>query len=245
MTTSPEPTDDELLDNPMWYSLTSHHAALAIGGVTAKRYPPDVAVFAGCPDPAAPDWEALAALMAVDEVLVVPPVPLPANKGLIVEFFGQDMGRQYVYWANTGGAISDPDIRVLGKADVPEMMCLVELTHPGPFLPRTILMGHYYGIWDGPKLVAMGGERMHPGRFCEISAVCTDPDYRQRGYARRLVLHLMGTFLARGEVPMLHCSVDNVPAIQLYEQLGFTLRCVNSFQVVKFVGVDGAGAAES
>ena len=87
-------------------------------------------------------------------------------------------------------------------------------------------------------------ERLHPGRFCEISAVCTDPDYRHQGYARRLVLHLMGTILARGEVPMLHCSADNVPAIQLYEQLGFTLRCLNSFQVVRFVGVDRAGAAE-
>ncbi|MFN8469132.1 MAG: GNAT family N-acetyltransferase [Caldilineaceae bacterium] len=244
MTSSSEPTDDQLLDNPMWYSLVSHHTALAIGGATAKRYPPDVAIFAGCPDPAAPDWEALAALMAVDEVLVVPPVPLPANKGLIVEFFGKDMGRQYVYWASTGGTVSDPDIRVLGEDDVPEMLHLVELTHPGPFLPRTIRMGHYYGIWDGPKLIAMGGERMHPGRFCEISAVCTDPDYRQRGYARRLVLHLMGTILARGEVPMLHCSADNAPAIQLYEQLGFTLRGLNSFQVVRYVGVDGAGAAE-
>jgi predicted GNAT family acetyltransferase len=182
--------------------------------------------------------------MAVDEVLVVPPVPLPANKGLIVEFFGQDMGRQYVYWASTGGTVSDPDIRVLGEDDVPEMMRLVELTHPGPFLPGTIQMGHYYGIGDGPKLVAMGGERMHPGRFCEISAVCTDPDYRRRGYARRLVLHLMGTILARGEAPMLHCSADNAPAIRLYEQLGFTLRSINSFQVVRFVGVDGVGPAE-
>ena len=245
MTPSSEPTDDELLDNPIWYSLTGHHAALASGGATAKRYPPDVAAFAGCPDPAAPDWEALTALMAVGEALLVPLVPLPANSGLIVEFFGEDAVHQYVYWTRTGGTVSDPDIRALGEDDVPEMMRLIELTHPGPFLPRTIQMGHYFGIWEGGKLVAMGGERMHPGRFCEISAVCTDPDYRQRGYARRLVLHLIGTILARGEVPMLHCSADNAPAIQLYEQLEFTLRRINSIQVVKFVGVDGVGPGES
>jgi hypothetical protein len=29
MTLSPEPTDDELLDNPMWYSLTGNYAAPA------------------------------------------------------------------------------------------------------------------------------------------------------------------------------------------------------------------------
>jgi len=243
MTQSPEPTDDELLDNPMWHSLIGQHAALAIGGPAAKRYPPDVAMFAGCPNPAAPDWEALAALMASDEVLVVPPVPLPPHSGLAVEYFGEDVAHQYVYWANTGGTMSDPDIHALGESDVPEMLRLVELTHPGPFLPRTIQMGHYYGIWDGARLVAMGGERMHPGRFCEISAVCTDPDYRQRGYARRLTMYLIGTILARGEVPMLHCFAANTPAIRLYEQLGFTLRGINSVQVAKFVGVDGEPAA--
>ena len=239
MTPSPEPTDDELLDNPMWYSLAGNHAALAIGGPTAKRYLPDVAMFSGCPNPEAPDWAALAALMTVGEVLVVPPVPLPPHTGLAVEAFMEDAGRQYVYWASTGDTVSDPDIRALGESDVPEMLRLVELTHPGPFLPRTIQMGHYYGIWDGARLVAMAGERMHPGRFCEISAVCTDPDYRQRGYARRLTLYLIGTILARGEVPMLHCSADNAPAIRLYEQLGFKLRRINSFQVVKFVGPAG------
>lgn len=135
MTPSPEPPDDELLDNPMWYSLTGNHAALAIGGPTAKRYPPDVAMFAGCPNPAAPDWAALAALMANGEVLVVPPVPLPPNTGLAVEVFGEDLGHQFVYWANTGGTVSDPGICALGEGDVPEMIRLVELTHPGPYHP--------------------------------------------------------------------------------------------------------------
>ena len=162
MTPSSGPTDDELLDNPIWYSLTGHHAALAIGGATAKRYPPDVAAFAGCPDPAAPDWEALTALMAVGEALLVPLVPLPANSGLIVEFFGEDAVHQYVYWTRTGGTVSDPDIRALGEDDVPEMMRLIELTHPGPFLPRTIQMGHYFGIWEGGRLVAMGASGCIP-----------------------------------------------------------------------------------
>ena len=245
MTSRSEPTDDELLDNSVWYSLAGHHAGLAIGGATAKRYPPDVAMFGACVDLAVPDWDALTALMAAGDALLVPLAPLPPDSGLVVEYFGEDVAHQYVYWESTGGTVSDPDIRALGEGDVAEMMRLVELTHPGPFLPRTIQMGHYYGIWEGSKLIAMGGERLHPGRFCEISAVCTDPDYRHQGYARRLVLHLIGTILARGEVPMLNCFATNTPAIQLYQQLGFTLRCINSIQVAKFVGVDGADGRPS
>lgn len=41
---------------------------------------------------------------------------------------------------------------------------------------------------------------------------------------------------------MLHCSADNVPAIRLYEQLGFKLRRINSIQVVKFGGRRGGCA---
>ena len=75
MTTSPEPTDDQLLDNPMWYSLTSHHAALAIAGrpQNATRRRCDVC---GVPRSGGAGLGTLAALMTVDEVLMVPPVPL-------------------------------------------------------------------------------------------------------------------------------------------------------------------------
>jgi len=58
---------------------------------------------------------------------------------------------------------------------------------PGPFLPQTIQRGSYFGIRasDG-RLVAMAGERLQSTAFGEISAVCTHPEFRGRGYARDL-----------------------------------------------------------
>ena len=54
--------------------------------------------------------------------------------------------------------------RKLTEADVPEMLALTKLTEPGPFLPRTIELGSYFGIHDAGSLVAMAGERLRPHR---------------------------------------------------------------------------------
>src|SRR5215467_14372400 len=79
----------------------------------------------------------------------------------------------------------------LGTTDVPEMLELTAATEPGPFLPQTIRMGSYFGIRasDG-RLVAMAGERLRSTAFAEISAVCTHPEFRGRGYAPALVTFL-------------------------------------------------------
>ena len=78
---------------------------------------------------------------------------------------------------------------------MPDMLRLGETTHPGPFSPRTIRMGRYVGIRTEGRPVAMAGERLHPGRFCEVSAVCTDPAYVRRGYATQLVTHQIARIL--------------------------------------------------
>ena len=119
---------------------------------------------------------------------------------------------------------ADPDAVRLGSADVPEMLDLVARTQPGPFLPRTIVLGTYLGIRRGGALVAMAGERMRPPGWCEISAVCTDPAHRGQGLGARLVRAVGAVIRERGEVPFLHTTADNATGIRLYEYLGFTLR---------------------
>ncbi|GAB7003701.1 hypothetical protein JCM18899A_11720 [Nocardioides sp. AN3] len=66
------------------------------------------------------------------------------------------------------------------------MLALVERNKPGQFLPGTPQMGTYLGIRHEGRLVAMAGERLHPPGWTEISAVCTDADFRGRGLAGRL-----------------------------------------------------------
>ena len=118
----------------------------------------------------------------------------------------------------------DPDAVVLGEADVPEMLDLVERTRPGPFRTGTRLMGTYLGIRRDGALVAMAGERMQPPGWSEISAVCTDPAYRGQSLATRLIRAVGAVIRERGDVPFLHASAGNTDAIRLYEHLGFTVR---------------------
>jgi predicted GNAT family acetyltransferase len=131
---------------------------------------------------------------------------------------------------------ADPELLPLTDADVPEMLDLVELTKPGPYLRRTIEMGRYIGLRDGgdASLIAMAGERVRPDGWTEISAVCTDPRYRARGLGTRLVRAVAdGMRSARGDVPFLHAAAENVNAIRLYEALGFTLRRRTTFTIVR------------
>jgi predicted GNAT family acetyltransferase len=111
-------------------------------------------------------------------------------------------------------------------------MALALLTRPGPFGPRTIELGDYFGIFDAGRLVAMAGERMAAAGLREVSGVCTHPDFQGRGLARRLMLKLVGRQLARGETPFLHAMSANQRAHDLYLGMGFRDWCETVVRVV-------------
>jgi predicted GNAT family acetyltransferase len=112
----------------------------------------------------------------------------------------------------------------LGMQHVPEMLELTALTKPGPFSEKTILFGNYFGIFIDGRLAAMTGQRMNPVPYMEVSAVCTHPDHRGKGYAKALMLHVMKIILDNSFTPFLHVLTRNVNAIQLYESIGFRIR---------------------
>jgi predicted GNAT family acetyltransferase len=123
-------------------------------------------------------------------------------------------------------------VRELDRSDVPDMLALTAATRPGPFLEDTILMGRYIGIRaDDGRLAAMAGQRLHPAGFTELSAVCTDPTFRGRGYAAALMTILTADIWSRGRTPMLHVMTDNI-ARRLYERLGFSVRRMIRFSLV-------------
>lgn len=52
--------------------------------------------------------------------------------------------------------------------------------------------------------------------------IAVDPDFQRRGYARQLLEHLIDELAARGVLTLwLEVRESNLPAIALYEQLGF------------------------
>jgi predicted GNAT family acetyltransferase len=122
------------------------------------------------------------------------------------------------------GAGADDLIVALTAAHVPQMLALVELTQPGPFRPRTIELGDYYGVFADGRLIAMAGERLQTPDFTEISAVCTHPAARGRGLAGSLTRHVARGILDRGQRPILHVAEHNHNAKRVYERLGFVVR---------------------
>ncbi|MER7190579.1 GNAT family N-acetyltransferase [Streptomyces flaveolus] len=227
------------LDNAAWAALTGPHASFAERLGKAARYPSDVAVFAALEDPADPAaWADLHRLVGPDTAVAVPGAPT-APEGWRTS--GGVPGVQLVDTALH--AEPDPEAVRLGPADVPEILDLVARTRPGPFLPRTVLLGTYLGIRHRGRLVALAGERLRLPGWTEISAVCTDPDHRGRGLATRLVRAVAAGIRERGDTPFLHAAASNTRAIGLYESIGFTLRRHTDFRDVRTPGQAAAPGA--
>jgi ribosomal protein S18 acetylase RimI-like enzyme len=227
-----EPAAAHTLDNPVWNALAGPQRAMADGTGRALRFRPEFAPFCAVPEPMAGD---LAALMDVVSpgtgaaLVTAGSVALPAGFEVVmapeVDQMVADRPIQLV--------AGSPGIVRLSPADVPEMLALVELTKPGPFATRTIEMGCYLGIRVDGRLAAMTGERMHPEGFTEVSAVCTHPDYRGRGYALALLSAVVSRIAERGETPFLHVYPGNAPAIAAYRKLGFERRRALTFTMFR------------
>lgn len=211
------------LDRPVWHSLAGPLAHLARGDEQARRFLPDVNMFAAGPDDSAVSQAAIAALFAPKEqfyMLQGPAIPAMAGTRVVKAA----MGVQLVFDAQALAAVEAGDIVPLTSADAADMLALATLTQPGPFLARTHEMSQFFGIRHEGQLVAMAGERMRFEGHSELSGVCTHPDFQGQGLARRLSVHVCGQILARGERPFLHAWASNAGAIRLYESLGFAWR---------------------
>lgn len=218
------------LDNPILAALQGPHARFALRSGPVLRYQPDVAPFVAVADEGDPAaWEHLVVLgceVAVMGFGARPPESWPVAQSLT--------GVQLVGTRVTGSASGEAV--GLKWADVPQMLDLVARTRPGPFLPRTIALGTYRGIRHGGRLVAMAGERLRLPGYTEISAVCTDPEYRGLGLATRLILAAAAEITQRGDIPFLHAVDTNPDAIRLYQSLEFTVRRTVTFDTLDLGG---------
>jgi GNAT superfamily N-acetyltransferase len=226
-------SDDHPLDNAVWHALGTHHRYLAETHGRARRYQKDVAIF-GAVDRFDPEsWSDLAALLGPSRACALfrSEVPVTLPEGWAVRARGQ--GRQMSVDPERLAPVRPVEVRQLTTEDVPQMLELVALTNPGPFRPATITMGYYAGHFEGSRLVAMAGERLHLHGYTEISAVCTHPDARGRGLASALTHHVATGIVARGERPFLHVADTNDVARRVYEHLGFAERRLIVLAVVE------------
>src|SRR5258708_2246219 len=151
---------ESLFANPAWHALQTKHRHFAVSAGDACRYPADVAPFAAVAAPTTVALQQLHSLLAPGESVWL-------------------IGESYPVLPETVTPAGPADEIVrLSNANAPEMVALTNIAFPGFFRNRTSEMGSYYGIRSHGELIAMGGERLTPEGYPEISGVCTHPAHR-------------------------------------------------------------------
>lgn len=208
-----------ILDNIFWHALSGPQAVFAQGGGGARRFAPGFSPILGFADQAEPAFDDLAPFCASGESFYTDGWSGPAPAGWSVEL---ESTMFKMRWMGELPARDDaPEAVPLTSPHAEQAMALAALTKPGPFGPRTLELGDYFGLFDGARLIAMAGERAFAGGWREVSGICTHPDAQGRGLARRLTAKLIRRQLLRGETPFLHVMRANEGARALYRRMGF------------------------
>ncbi|MGZ3823279.1 MAG: GNAT family N-acetyltransferase [Mucilaginibacter sp.] len=223
---------EHVLDNPAWNALISGNSNLSFGNEYVKYFNKEVSPFTAFEENSDENFQILHDLIPEGRVLLfisTVEIEIPSQWKVLNCIKGIQMV------CDNKIEHSEPSLKLipLTKEHIPQMIALTKLTNPGPFALRTIDFGHYQGIFDDDRLVAMAGQRLHVFNYAEISAVCTHPDYLGRGYAKQLLIHQINRIKAASEIPFLHVRYDNDRAIKVYESLGFSTRTEIYFYVMQ------------
>jgi predicted GNAT family acetyltransferase len=224
------------LDRPIWNALTTCQSHVAEGDASAMRMDADCGLFAASRDLSGGNLAGLAKLIPQDGVIGLVETSAIAPPPGTAEVMRGDVRQMMATRIARGDR--QCDAIPLTDNDAEEMLALATLTEPGPFFRRTHQLGAFIGVRQQGKLVAMAGERLKLsdgslGHFTEVSAVCTHPDWRGKGYGGGLMRIVAERILARGETPFLHVYAGNSGAIALYERLGFRFRSAMIFTVLR------------
>lgn len=220
--------------NIIWRCMAGAQRALTVGTDRARRYAPGFSPLVAFADPQAPAFDDLVPVCEPGTAFYCSEWSGPAPPGWAIR---RDARMLVMAWAGGAAPADDaPGAVRLTHAHVPQMCALAELTRPGPFDVRTIDFGEYFGAFDGDRLIAMAGERMHDDQLREVSGICTHPDAQGRGLARRLTALVVRRELARGETPFLHVVATNARAIALYGRMGFAAARDVPVRVIARVG---------
>jgi len=208
-----------ILDDIFWKALTGPQAHFASGAGAARRYARGFSPILGFEDREHPDFAALEPYCDPGERFYVDSWSGAAPEGWSIVV---DKKMKRMTWT---GELPEEDaqlqVRPLTAGHAQQAVDLALLTNPGPFGLRTIELGEYFGVFEGERLVAMAGERLHAGPYREVSGVCTHPDFQGRGLARRLSARIVRLQMQRGQLPFLHVISSNENAHALYERMGF------------------------
>ena len=239
---APHKTIMHVLDNVIWQALTTRDASFAESHDEARRFVREVGPLGAFREEGPRGYTSLLGLVATGDTVGLfldkayePHSGWEFEAGAPLLQMIADNGTASPAGSNTIPKIDFPELVELGPQDSAEMIELTALTKPGPFGTRTHELGIYLGIRCEGKLVAMAGERLKVPGHTEVSAVCTHPKHTGKGYAAILMTEVMRGIRNRGETPFLHVREDNVRAVEIYKRLGFRVRKLGHFAVLRKV----------
>ncbi|MEN2281451.1 GNAT family N-acetyltransferase [Algoriphagus sp. SE2] len=221
---------NSILDNPIYNSLTGVDKEKNLGTGTYAYFDEEIAPFVGLKNWDVDSQKVLALNTPVERNWYL----LIQQEVTFIEDFEvlQTSNAIQMICQNLSDAPTTKipvEIILLTEKSIDEMIELTTLTNPGPFSKRTIEFGNYHGIFIDGKLAAMGGERFHVGGYVEVSAICTNPDFRGLGLGAKITHYITQSIFEKGKTPFLHSRADNDPAIEIYKKLGFELRSKMNF----------------
>lgn len=220
-TPTPAPAPGHLrdVDSPVLRALASDHRAVAAVHGGAATYRSGLLPFAATTTETEGAWSDLRRLVAEPTSLIRPEADVPSGWRLLDRLHLFQM-------VSTGPHVPVDDevlITRLGPEHAAQMAALAAACHLGTFRPAAVQLCPFIGVLAGDRLVAMAGTRFSTPYWREIASVGTLPEHRGQGLAAALVEALRSEIEASGRHAWLHVE-QHVPALRLYERLGFTVH---------------------
>jgi ribosomal protein S18 acetylase RimI-like enzyme len=209
---------ESVFSNPVWHALHGPHRHLAIVNGGASRYPAEVCPFVAIAAPTGPYFDQLRSLLAREELVWI----VDHGRGVAgLDIVDSLPCVQMILPAHAEPRPVSCEVVPLTAENAQEMVELTDVAFPGFFRPGTWRMGSYCGVRVEGTLVAMGGERLRLDGHTELSAICTHPAHRGKGFAGDVISHLVRRQRRDGLRSWLQVGAMNAGAINLYESLGF------------------------
>jgi len=120
-----------------------------------------------------------------------------------------------------------PDVRRLGREDVPALRGLVDETL-GPLLEgyRTVDPERTptFGAFASGRLVGVARASVTLPEVWVLTGIVVRPEHRGRGHGRAVTSEAARAARAAGAIPALYVRSDNGAAVRVYDRLGFVRR---------------------
>ncbi len=191
-----------------------------IGWVGGAETPGEVWATALGPDPrlAAALVERLAETTRIDGVTV----PEDAFEFLPATLQSPDHGH-WCFW------VHEPEVVPIGQTDAvdlalddPRIGPLLSHSDSAHIFPGDARIVRWAGVVEGTHLVSVAAQRTEASGVAHICSVCTEPDRRGEGLARRACTRIMQIAAAEGAPAIvLEMYVANDAGRRTYEALGF------------------------